>query len=113
MTQEVLEAELAKIDARIERGVEWLDQNTPNWLAEIRSTSLRIDSITNCVLGQMYGDYEFVAMNYSRSWAVSKAFMWPASIDDGDDAYFNLLTSAWKKKIAALRKERQVRPRRR
>lgn len=42
---------------RVARGAALLDQYLPGWTSEINLNELRIESGSDCVLGQLYGDY--------------------------------------------------------
>jgi hypothetical protein len=42
---------------RVARGAALLDQYRPGWADEIDLHELRIESGSDCVLGQLYGDY--------------------------------------------------------
>jgi hypothetical protein len=42
---------------RVARGAALLDQYRPGWTGEIDVHELRIESGSDCVLGQLYGDY--------------------------------------------------------
>lgn len=44
-------------DERIARGINLLDEVNPGWLDEINPYRLNINSASDCVLGQVYGNY--------------------------------------------------------
>ena len=41
------------VKQRVKKGADWLDSIRPDWFNEIRTDTLRLDSATNCVLGQL------------------------------------------------------------
>lgn len=44
--------------ARVARGIALLDEMEPDWLDEIELDALNLASVSACVLGRVYGDYE-------------------------------------------------------
>lgn len=108
MTKKVLEAELAKIDARIERGVKWLDSNSLDWLQFIRATRLDMTDVRRCVVGQVFGNFKDKFDDNEYPVAVRLGFHSPKTLEGLDPtmAYFSTLNAAWEKKVEALRKER-------
>lgn len=46
-----------KVRRQIRKGIAWLDERVPNW--ELRVVPAKIDllSDTDCILGQVFGDY--------------------------------------------------------
>lgn len=44
--------------ARVSRAAKFLDENSPGWAYKIRLRELDIESCENCILGQLFGDYD-------------------------------------------------------
>lgn len=44
--------------ARVSRAAKFLDENTPGWAYKVRLRDLDIASCSNCVLGQLFGEYD-------------------------------------------------------
>ena len=49
---------LRKVQERATRGAELLDKKRPCWTAEIDRKGLDMQSLCDCVLGQLYGSYD-------------------------------------------------------
>lgn len=47
----------AWVKERVASGVEWLDENRPDWVDQINLDKFDIGDGCLCVLGQLYGDY--------------------------------------------------------
>src|SRR5687767_14916509 len=45
------------VDERVERGAQLLDRKRPRWFQEVDPSSLEINDIEKCILGQLYGNY--------------------------------------------------------
>lgn len=45
------------IRERVERGAALLDKHNPDWYMAVSLQGLRMSSCSECVLGQLYGDY--------------------------------------------------------
>lgn len=43
---------------KVKRGVRLLDKKIPNWRSKIDSETIDMAGIMNCVLGQLYGNYQ-------------------------------------------------------
>lgn len=56
---------------RAKRGAILLDGFKPGWFEKINLDTLQMDSLKDCILGQIYGDWDYgadaVGMNYDRS----------------------------------------------
>ena len=46
-----------ELRARVVAGAALLDESVPGWESKIDTSTLRLQSHTNCVLGQIFGDY--------------------------------------------------------
>ena len=44
-------------EGNVQRGAALLDEQSPGWRSKVNVTSLDINSIENCVLGKIYGNY--------------------------------------------------------
>lgn len=44
-------------EQRVARGIKYLDARHPGWASSVTPDKIDLDSSTNCVLGQVYGDY--------------------------------------------------------
>ena len=49
--------ETKELEKRVIRGVKFLDEHYPGWLQEIDVDRLNLEHYSNCVLGQLYGDF--------------------------------------------------------
>lgn len=47
------------MNPRVEAGVEWLNENRPGWYNEIDLDRLDIYSEKRCIIGQLYGRYDY------------------------------------------------------
>lgn len=47
----------AKAVEAVNRGVEFLNKNSPGWRSKINADTLYISSHNSCILGQLFGDY--------------------------------------------------------
>lgn len=90
---------------QVNNGVEWLNQNCPDWLDRIDLDSLDIKDGTRCILGQLYGDYFSSIVNRQISGPVRRGFNVHCMDEDRDVTRIKLdmLTNTWKDKIRDLR----------
>lgn len=51
------------IDERIALGIDWLDHHDPKWIEKIDLDTLNMGHDRCCVLGQLYGNYEYLLRN--------------------------------------------------
>ncbi len=49
--------EQQKVEARVARGVRLLDVYTPDWTSCIELRELRMESYSDCILGQVFGGF--------------------------------------------------------
>ena len=77
------------IEERVAVGVEWLNENYPNWREQIDPARLQMSDPCHCILGQLegnfyhvvidvYGDDYFETACETPEWAIGHGF-------DGDD----------------------------
>ena len=55
---EIPQRVLQETQERATRGAEFLDERRPGWVAKIDRKRLDMLSSRDCILGQLYGDYE-------------------------------------------------------
>lgn len=84
---------------QIERGVEWLNENYPDWVKGINLETLNMVDSKSCILGQLYG-YFFDAPEEVLYYKVDFGF----NIRTTDMFWcYDDLTTEWKKKIVELK----------
>lgn len=112
--KKTLEKEIAKIPARVSRGIKWLDKNEDKWWDKISLVDLNMESGFSCILGQLYGDFWLVVSGYkgpdiSRSYAVRLGLADPLILAESGfevgPKYYAKLTHEWKRKIKKRRKK--------
>lgn len=54
-------------EKRVARGVKWLDANAPGWTLKVNPDTLDLGTSRDCVLGQVYGDYNACPPIQSRA----------------------------------------------
>lgn len=110
----------SKYDARIAKGIQWLDKTLtrPVWYARYSKYKLDMNDCSQCMLGVTIGNYWHVVnrgfnldSNYptapeikrvhklSKDWAIAHGFDLPDGANDPD---YNALTQAWKDCLADL-----------
>lgn len=63
-------------EEEIREGSAWLDIEKPGWAMEIDVASLDLNSCSQCVLGQLFGDYFTIVQNRDdHLWAVNHGFL--------------------------------------
>lgn len=89
-----------------QRGAAWLDQLQPGWAARINPERLKMQSCLDCILGQIFGNYNEglilagfplspITLRHPKGaddWAFHHGFL-------GDDWNRGHLTDAWKHEI--------------
>jgi len=81
-----------KYTSAVEKGIEFLNENVPDWRKAIKLESLDLRDCKACILGQLYGDY-FDTLGLiieDDNAALELGFIYD---DDDDD---ELLTETWK-----------------
>jgi hypothetical protein len=108
-----LEAEMAKIPARVDAGIAWLDSapadlakrlkdgvSLANWRNHIVVSDINLGSCTDCILGQLLGEYDCDAIDFDL--AIERGFnIDDDSIDGKDLEYYAALDDEWKRRLAA------------
>lgn len=109
---ELLETELDKINARVERGIAYLDgAMTRMWPYRLDMENFDMNSWGSCILGQfnLPDKYDYSPINVKRGFVGSTQF----SNMRGDDSlkavnkYHNALTHRWKQRVRELRHARR------
>lgn len=96
----------------VKRGINWLDENHPNWANEIDLSSLDMSECNRCVIGQAVGDYTFTVKQaakadyiYVSDWAIDHGFESPLvkAFRTSERVYygFNELDTLWSKEVRA------------
>jgi hypothetical protein len=108
----------ALLRRRAKRGASSLDKKFPNWFRRIRLSTLALESLTSCVLGQLHnGDYDLGLRKFlgleelmvgSRERAVKFGFAAGSCLRDDCDGHcigarYSVLTEAWLGEIRARR----------
>lgn len=84
-----------EIDQRVLDGAAFLDEHHPGWAAKIDVKKLCLQDCSQCVLGQVYGDYDdgLTELNIRTS-PINMGF----NTSDGD-ADWDLLQRHWEREI--------------
>lgn len=98
---------------RVEAGAAWLDENKPGWVDQIDLDRLDMYERPDCILGQLYGNFNNVAQYFgdepteerplSHDAAVSFGFF-AANLERCEEEYA-ILQSAWKRLITTRRRD--------
>jgi len=93
-------------EAQIVKGVDFLDKVIgEQWFEDIDLDHLNLGSQCNCVIGQLYEDYDFLYVKHENIGPNEAADMGFYLDTAGEDRY-DTLTQEWKEKIAQLQSER-------
>lgn len=84
------------IKERVAAGATFLDETVPNWVGRINTDKLNIRRTCDCVLGQLFGDYntgtrELEIFDMGEEKTTELGF-WGAN---GEDEEYDGLTRAW------------------
>lgn len=85
---------MSKYDAAIDKGIELLDAQVPNWCKQMQLDHLDLADVNSCVLGQVYGHFGH-GLNALNMHGGSDLYGFIAK--DGRDAVY--LTRRWKQRI--------------
>ncbi|HZN72435.1 MAG TPA: hypothetical protein VFC00_12260 [Micromonosporaceae bacterium] len=92
---------MATIAARVAAGAAWLDLHEPGWANRIDTERLLMRSCKECVVGQIFGDFDRL-FGTDRVGAVVFGF----SLPYGDPAHaWDYLEAVWRDLILARRAE--------
>lgn len=87
------------IEERVAKGAALLDEKVPGWVNDINLTTLRLENVYQCVLGQEFGGYEIGARELGLDpWdsdAVEYGFMAEGHFGDPEADPWDDLTEAW------------------
>ena len=94
------------IQQRVANGVKFLDKNVPLWRTKIDIETLSINSMSSCILGQIYRHWDIGTGNLGLSEDVATSYGfypqpyrldngWINSLRMGEDG--NALTDEWKR----------------
>lgn len=90
------------IATRVARGVALLDERVPGWVNLVNPLGLNIESTEQCVLGQIYGQYnegvDALDINPER-------YGFDANHFDGNKWQYAVLTKEWTRVITILRQK--------
>jgi hypothetical protein len=106
----------AQVQARVQRGAEYLDEVDPGWHARVNAQTLELEDGQHCVLGQLHGGFR---LGLGRSQVLSlssapRASLSPVAygfkcVEGVSEAWqardYELLTAAWRE--AVRRRQRQ------
>lgn len=82
----------------IDLGIEWLDENHPNWLEAIDTKSFHLGDINMCIMGQLglVDDHSIAWMKEHGFWGVEGGFNWyMRDRDDDCICIYDLMTDMW------------------
>lgn len=95
-----------EIEEYVARGAELLDEKRPGWFEGISLRALAIESMSNCVLGQVYGGYFFGLVHLFGETSGSDEDRWshgftvaPHHPNVGGIRGYELLGKAWREAI--------------
>ena len=87
--------------AKSEAGAAFLDVRMPNWHRFVRCDTLDIGNESQCVIGQLMGDYLFGRLKLGLGHEQTSAYGFYLS----RGVHFKNLTSEWRKRIAERRRQ--------
>lgn len=80
--------------SRIENGVKVLDSWSPNWRTLVDWDTLSMHSLTNCILGQLFGSY-YAGRSTLELVYSGKEYGFDLSFGEASDMNWAELTSVW------------------
>jgi hypothetical protein len=88
---------------RIERGMAYLDETTPDWWKRIDLDRLRMFHCLDCIIGQLCGSYSNFLRQHDMpvKWLRDRGFVLILGQDPPDS--YPTLTAGWKAAIRARR----------
>lgn len=93
-----------EIDAAVEKGASLLDEHKEDWFApaNLDTGRLQLSSITNCVLGQNYGEFYNGLRQLGLEYAEAPTYGFSFGAEADEDSWIRL-TAAWKAQIERRR----------
>lgn len=97
------------VAARVARGVALLDEKVPGWVNKVDVEQLNVSNGTTCVLGQLYGEYNFgrAKLGLDEVQAAEYGFQLRFPKGNGLADLFTILVAAFGDEYPALTKEWQ------
>ena len=80
-------------------GARLLDSQRPGWWSDISVEDLRLDGCTDCVLGQLFGDYMEGRVHLGMTGVESANYGFTIPVPFNREPYWAQLTRAWKREI--------------
>lgn len=100
----ILESEFDVWRGYIRAGMERLNKDCPQWREKISIEKLNMRNSSNCVLGQVYGDYSIGCneLNIQTSYSTRPAEILGFNAPEGDDWWNDCvtLTKLWQEMLA-------------
>jgi hypothetical protein len=87
----------------VARGVELLDEKVPGWRQKITLDKLAMSSCSRCVIGQIFGYFDDLALIGGTAWLQPGYFGFDLGLGDAPAeslATWDALTDAWREAIA-------------
>jgi hypothetical protein len=104
----------ASVEERVAAGVAWLDEHVPDWPDRIKLPELDLKSCLNCVLGQLFGDFDeapYAARDHAQPLGFDRVLppevdrlSWTA-IESAIEADYEALNAEWRRVIESRRAE--------
>jgi len=97
------------IEDRVQKGIDYLNKNYPDWLDQINIDRLDLNDPFDCILGQLFGNFSRSNLNWVEvgEYGFDRPHDLYEEYNEENVAnrlkYFEDLTFFWKKKIRALR----------
>ncbi len=92
------------LDERVAKGSQWLDQKQPGWRQKINIDTLDVESMYNCVLGQVFGSFSHAIHDCGIPLSILDwGFCCPIKYSRDKSVVsqaFGKLTAAWKKVLS-------------
>jgi hypothetical protein len=76
-------------ESRVAKGVVWLDARMPEWRTNVSLPDFNIRNSCNCVLGQLFGNFDYVLNNDVLRESEAVAFGFDA------DPYAHIFEDEW------------------
>ena len=97
-------------EGRIKQGVMFLDRKFgEGWVVAINLDNLNLHNCCNCVVGQLYGDFNSIYVQEDSPCTEDIKRM-GFILETLEETSYGVLTQEWREKIEQLRKERAHAP---